>query len=52
MKPLAPSQAREIAGGRQAPELIDGPTFPPYQIDPLPDAEPLPVELVPDQTVR
>lgn len=52
MKPLDPSQAHEIAGGRQAPELIDGPTFPLVPLDLPPSAEALPAELHPDQTAR
>ena len=52
MKPLDPSEPKDVAGGKFTEPLIDGPTFPPYQIDPLPDAESLPAELHPDQTVR
>ena len=42
MKQLDPTQAHEIAGGRRTGDLVDGPTFPPYQVEPMPDAEPLP----------
>ena len=52
MKPLKPTETHEVAGGKFTEPMIDGPTFPPYQIDPPPEAEPLPAELHPDSTVR
>lgn len=52
MKPLNPSEAREVAGGKREAELIDGPTFPIVPLDPPPLAEELPAELNPDATVR
>ena len=52
MKPLDPSQANEVAGGKNRNELIDGPTFPLVPLDPQPPApEALPAELNPDQTL-
>jgi hypothetical protein len=51
MKPLKPSETQAIAGGKHAPEMIDGPTFPLVPEDPPPTAEALPAELNPDMTV-